>query len=179
MASWPPWANEAWDRQRRADGQGGSWVGGYISPNLGYISLNMDIYFNCEYISFNHGKSLKWEYISLHLIYSSRNFGYISLHAPLWDVSLISCISFLLPAKSIIHHICMEGWVGMGFWNYLEDPIVVELKLGLSWALNPPDISLLPHLHVFLPILCIYTPAQSECQWKDAAEVICGDCQTC
>ena len=114
MASWPPWANEAWDRQRRADGQGGSWVGGYISPNLGYISLNMDIYFNCEYISFNHGKSLKWEYISLHLIYSSRNFGYISLHAPLWDVSLITCISFLLPAKSIIHHICTEGWVRIG-----------------------------------------------------------------
>ena len=114
MASWPPWANEAWDRQRRADGQGGSWVGGYISRNLGYISLNMDIYFNCEYISFNHGKSLKWEYISLHLIYSSRNFGYISLHAPLWDVSLISCISFLLPAKSIIHHICKEDWVRIG-----------------------------------------------------------------
>ena len=80
MASWPPWANEAWDRQRRADGQGGSWVGGYISPNLGYISLNMDIYFNCEYLSFNHGNlSLKWEYISLHFIYSSRNIGYISL----------------------------------------------------------------------------------------------------
>ena len=41
-------------------------------------------------------------------------------------------LSFLLAAKSIIHHICMEGWVGIGFWNYLEDPIVVELKLGLS-----------------------------------------------
>ena len=137
MASWPPWANEAWDRQRRADGQGGSWVGGYIFPNLGYISLNMDIYFNCECLSFNHGNlSLKRECISLHFIYSSRNFGYISLYfyiadislptlniflcmhcfinAPLWDVSLISCISFLLPAKSIIHHICKEDWVRIG-----------------------------------------------------------------
>ena len=81
MASWPPWANEAWDRQRRADGQGGSWVGGYIFPNLGYISLNMDIYFNCECLSFNHGNlSLKRECISLHFIYSSRNIGYISLN---------------------------------------------------------------------------------------------------
>ena len=117
MASWPPWANEAWDRQRRADGQGGSWVGGYISPNLGYISLNMDIYFNCECLSFNHGNlSLKRECISLHFIYSSRNFGYISLHALfyIWDVSLITCISFLLPAKSIIHHICKEDWVRIG-----------------------------------------------------------------
>ena len=93
-------------------------------------------------------------------------------------MSLISCISFLLPAKRY-HSPHLHGGLGENWLrNYLEDPIVVELKLSsLSWvAPTQQHISLL--LIASSHPICIYCAPcwMWKSMWVGAQQIYEGGC---
>ena len=127
----------------------------YFSQNFRYISLNC----KCNHLNYGHSGYLISDLL-LNCRYFSSSFEYISLHALFYqctslrsEFDLVYFFSFTCKKYHSPH---LQGGLGENWLrNYLEDPIVVELKLSsLSWFAPTQHISLL--LIASSHPICIY-----------------------
>ena len=104
----------------------------YFSQNFRYISLNC----KCNHLNYGHSGYLISDLL-LNCRYFSSSFEYISLHALFYqctslrsEFDLVYFFSFTCKKYHSPH---LQGGLGENWLrNYLEDPIVVELKPQLG-----------------------------------------------